>query len=332
MLRFARNDRKLILTQAKQKVGFTITFILMLAFSISGCSALAEFIPLLASPTITPTPGPTITVTPTKTMVTFNRWTSTPIGEAQAVGIKPTWTLYPTQTLRPSWTPWPESTLRPTWTPSLTFTPSATLSPTATPEIFRFLYEMFESDADAWLQSSGENWSTAIRNGIYEMRVTMPNVEITSSRTWLKQAEVRLDAEIGFIAGDGYAGFNCREGAGSSSYYTLFITSDGQYGLGHTLNLKQNFLILAPHPAIRIGQDNQVRAECRGNTITLWVNGTQVAREEVEALGPGFAGMMVGTRYGDEQVMVHFDNFQVWGPADYAIETATPEGMETAAP
>ncbi len=316
------------MTQTKWKVGLAISLILMLSISIAGCSTLAEFIPFLGSPPDTPTPGPTSTVTPTKTMVTFNRWTNTPTGEAGLVQAEAgsTPTPIPTQTLRPSWTPQPASTLRPTWTPSLTLTPSITLTPTATPEVHRFLFEMFESDADAWLQQSGGNWSTAIRNGIYEMKVSMPNVEITSSRNWLNLAEVRLDAEIGFIDGDGYAGFNCREGVGSTSYYTLFVTSDGQYGLGHTLNFKQHFLILAPHPAIRVGQDNQLRAECRGNTITLWVNGVLVAREVVEALGPGYAGMMVGTRYGDNFVTVHFDNFQVWGPSDFAIITVTPEG------
>ena len=310
------------MTQSKWKVGLTVFFILIF---VSGCSTLAEYvqlIPFLASPTITNTAGPSSTPTSTKTMVTFKKWTATPIGfvseeDAQA-------TLLPTQTLRPSWTPRPESTLHPTWTASPTLTPSITPIPTATPEIFRFLYEQFESEENAWLQSSGGNWSTDIKNGIYEMQVTMPNVEITSSRTWLKLAEVRLDAEIGFINGDGYAGFNCREG--TASYYTLFVTSDGLYGLGHTLNFKQNFLILAPHPAIRVGQDNQLRAECRGNTITLWVNGTLIVREEVEALGPGFAGMMVGTRFGDDHVTVHFDDFQVWGPADYEIQTVTPEG------
>jgi len=203
-------------------------------------------------------------------------------------------------------------------------TPSITPIPTATPEVFRFLYEQFESDADAWLQSSGENWSTAIGNGLYVMQVTIPNVEITSSRSWLKLAEVRMDAEIGFIDGEGYAGFNCREG--SSSYYTLFITSEGYYGVGHTLNTKVNFLIYAPSSAIRTGQDNQLRAECRGNTLSLWVNGALLAREEVEGLGPGYAGMMVGTTYNQDHVTVHIDDFQVWGPADYAIETVTPEG------
>ncbi|MBC8506377.1 MAG: hypothetical protein ISR58_14390 [Anaerolineales bacterium] len=309
------------MTQSKWKVGFATIFILVF---VSGCSTLAEFLPQLASPTITNTPGPTSTITPTKTMVTFNRWTSTPAGKVGGQEALPTWTPIPTQTLRPSWTPRAESTLRSTWTASPTLTPSITPIPTATPAIFRFLFEQFESEEDAWLQSGGENWAMDIKNGIYEMQVTMPNVEITSSRTWLKLAEVRMDAEIGFINGDGYAGFNCREG--TASYYTLFVTSDGQYGLGHTLNFKQNFLILAPHPAIRIGQDNQLRAECRGNTITLWVNGTLVVREEVEALGPGFAGMLVGTRLGDDHVTVHFDDFQVWGPADYEIITVTPEG------
>ncbi|MBM3145483.1 MAG: hypothetical protein FJ010_11035 [Chloroflexi bacterium] len=308
---------------SKRQAATGIVFTLMLMISASGCSALADFLPFLAG-TETATPGPTNTVTPTRTMVTFNRWTSTPTSEVMQAPAeaRPTSKPIPTQTLRPSWTPRPVNTLRPTWTPSLTLTPSITLTPTATPEVYRFLYALFNSDEDPWLESSGTNWSTEIGKGVYIMKVTQPNVEITSSHTWLILAEVRMDAEIGFVDGDGYAGFNCRETA--ESYYTLFITSEGFYGLGHTLNTKINFLVYAKHPAIRIGQDNQVRGECRGNTLTLWVNGVQVAREEIEGLGPGYAGMLAGTTYDHDHVTVYMDNFQVWAPADFFMETVTP--------
>ena len=58
--------------------------------------------------------------------------------------------------------------------------------------------------------------------------------------------------------------------------------------------------------------------------MTLWVNGALLVRREIEALGPGFAGMMTGTRYEQDHVRVIFDNFQVWGPTDFIIVTNTP--------
>ncbi len=305
------------------KVGLVL---ILMSVLLSGCSAI-DFVAEFLRPTATATPGPTLTPTPTKTMVTFNRYTNTPSPAAGVAGdsAPPTATPIPTQTLRPSWTPLPSTTIRPTWTTSPTLTPSITLTPTDTPEVSRFLYETFSDQEAAWLQSKGDNWSTFInKKGFYEMAITEENVEITSSRSWLLLDEVRMEAEVAFLDGEGYAGFNCRES--TTNYYTLFITSDGQYGLGQTTLGKVEFLILAPSSVVRSapGQFNHLRAECRGNTLTLWVNGVLLAREEIEALGIGYAGMMIGTRYDFEYVTVIFDNFQVWGSDKFAIQTLTP--------
>lgn len=322
------------------KVGLATLLIIILAIIASSCDVLAEFIPGLASPTITLTPQPTFTITPTKTQVTFfdSRWTNTPEGQASPStdGATP-WSSppIPTQTLRPSWTPLPSQTLIPTWTPSLTITPSITPTPTPTVEVYRFLFEQFTDSGQAWLKSSGENWRTNIEKGVYVMEVTMPNVEITSSRSWLRLAEVRIEADITLKAGEGYYGFNCREG--TTNYYTAFITSDGQYGIGQTTLGKVEFLLLAPGPVS--GRTHHVAAECRGKTITLWVDGIELVRREIETWGVGYVGMMVGTRFDTETVRVHFDNLQVWGPDTYSIitntispDTATPTGTLSVTP
>jgi len=156
------------------------------------------------------------------------------------------------------------------------------------------------------------------------MQVSQPNVEITSSRSWLKLAEVRMEADIAVNQGEGYYGFSCRDAG--STYYTLFIASNGYYGIGQTTNGKVEFLVYAPSSAVIAtpGVYNHVVGECRGNTLTLYVNGVLVAREYVEGIGPGYAGMMTGTTYEQDFVLAHFDNFQVWGPQDFAIVTNTP--------
>lgn len=322
------------MTGKKWKVGLAISFLLMLTVSIMGCAVLEDFFPQLAKPTITLTPLPSITPTPTKTQVTFfdSRWTNTPEGQAPAAFSGTAWASppIPTQTLRPSWTPLPSKTLIPTWTPSLTLTPSITPTPTATVEVYRFLFEMFEDPGQAWLKSGGENWRTNIEKGVYVMDVTMPNVEITSSRSWLRLAEVRIEADVHLEGGEGYYGFNCREG--ETSYYTAFITTDGQWGIGHTLLGKVEFLIVAPatFPGSR---DHHIRVECRGKTISLWVDHILQVQREIETWGVGYVGMMVGTRWNTDNISVHFDNLQVWGPETYQIITNTPSpATETPSP
>jgi hypothetical protein len=317
-----------MLMSKKWKIGIVLIFILILVISISGCSTLAEYIPLLASPTTIFSPTPTYTITPTKTQVIFSdsRWTNTPEGQDAASFNATAWASppIPSPTLRPSWTPLPSNTLIPTWTPSFTLTPSITPTPTSTVEVYRFLFEQFSDPNHPWLQSGGENWSTSIQKGIYAMEVTQPYVEITSSRSWLRLAEVRIEADVTLHSGEGYFGFNCREG--TTLYHTAFIGSDGHYGLGRTQNGKVEFLIYAPAAVINSGQGatNHLRAECRGKTIALWVNGVELVRQEMDTWGMGFVGMMVGTRYDTNQIRVHFDNLQVWGPETYSIITNTP--------
>lgn len=316
----------------KIRIGLAV---IVLAALVSGCSLMeaVQAFPWL-NPTITATVTPSPTPTPTRTKVTFERWTNTPTPDASLspeAGLQNlTRTPYPSQTLRPSWTPLPTKTLIPTRTQTFTLTPSITPSPTDTPEVYRFLNETFDNTDAKWYQGMGENWVMGIyyKKPVYEMKITQGNVEITSTRTWLLLDEVRIEADISFPHGEGYAGFNCRES--ESNYYTLFITSDGRFGVGQTLNGHVEFLYYAASEMIDAtpGVYNHVRAECRGNTLTLWVNEVLLAQEEIESYAVGFTGMMSGTRWDDEYVVVHFDNLQVWGPIDFSIITVTPPPPE----
>lgn len=222
--------------------------------------------------------------------------------------IAPTWTPYASPTLKPSWTPLPSRTLRPTWTPS------PTLSPTATPEVAPILKEDFSDPMTPWLKTAGTNYKMGIAKGMYFMTISDFNVEITSSRTWLKLAEVRIEADIKFHSGGGYYGFSCRES--SSNYYTLFISSDGHYGLGQTRNGKVDFFEYRKSPVVKTGSGatNHVAAECRGNTLKLYVNDQLLAQRVIEGLGPGYVGMMAGTTTDKDSLTVYFDNLVIWGP------------------
>lgn len=216
-------------------------------------------------------------------------------------------------TLRPSWTPIPSNTLRPTWTAS------PTLSPTATPDVVIVLEESFDDPTTPWLKKKGTNWATGIAGKQYFMSVLVPKVEITSARSWLKLDEVRIEADITHNNGQGYYGFNCRE-TPAGNYYTIFITTDGYYGFGENRNGK--LTILESHklpelePPIDPKGTNHVRGDCRGNALTLYINGVAIDRTTVPGLGVGLVGMMVGTRPEDEKITVLFDNLVIYGPAE----------------
>lgn len=299
-----------------------VAFLMLVLMGASGCSFNLDVEDILSkfiTATITPTPGSPPPPTPTKTMVTFTTFTPSPtMGKQTLAAIQPT----AIPTMHPSWTPQPSRTARPTWTTSPTWTPSPTIPPSPTSPVVPLINEYFSDPEAPWLNSSGDNWSMEIQDGWYVMSITDRNVEIGSSRTWLVMDEVRIEADVMLKEGDGYYGFSCRET--ESNYYTLFITPDGNYGFGLTRNNKVSILSSGYSSAIwqGSGRINHIRADCRGNALTLYVNNQFVAREEVEGIGPGFAGMMIGTREDQvpDNILVRFDNLRVWGLSSWELD------------
>lgn len=149
------------------------------------------------------------------------------------------------------------------------------------------------------------------------MTVASKNVEITSSKSWLKLADVRVIADVYRLNGKGYWGVSCRETA-AESYYTIFITSAGEYGWGETRGGKVDLNILGSSDEILTGQRevNHIMADCRSNKLTLYVNGVFIFQKTVEGIGPGYVGMMAGTQYDQENITVFFDNLEIWGPLE----------------
>jgi hypothetical protein len=319
----------------KKQLPILIAALLLMAL-ISGCSVDLENLSdvdiramLLGTATPSNTPAATVPPTATKTLITFQTFTPSPVG-AELTNAPPT----AVPTLRPSWTPFPSRTSRPTWTASPTWTPSPTVPPTPTSEVVPLFSAYFNDPEANWYNASGSNWSMGIQDGWYVMEITEPHVEIGSSQSWLIMAEVRVEADIMLKEGDGYYGFGCRETG--SNYYTIYITPEGGYGFGLTRLKEINVLKSGFSSAIKQGSGrvNRVRAECRGETLTLYVNGQFVDQIVVEGIGAGFTSMMIGTRLGQEveHLLVRFDNLDVWGVSDWEMDSAEPEATMTETP
>jgi len=290
---------RVLTAQQKRKlwIGAAISLLLL---TILGCS-FGDFLPS-AEPTSTPIPSNTASLTPRPSNTPTLSATPVPQGLASAT-TKPT--------LRPTWTQIPTNTWRPTWTAS------PTLSPTVTEPVGILLEENFDDPLNPWLDKEGENWAVGNAGKKYFMSVYEPKIEITSARTWLKLDEVRIEADITHNNGNGYYGFHCRESPGGN-YYTVFITTDGYYGFGENRNDKLTVLESGPlpelDPPIDPKGENHIRADCRGNALTLYVNGVAIDRTTIPGLGVGYVGMMIGTRSEDNRLTVYFDNLVIYAP------------------
>lgn len=119
---------------------------------------------------------------------------------------------------------------------------------------------------------------------------------------------------------DGDFGVLCRysETDDVSNFYQFMVTSDGYAGILKVINGDQTVISgdgnLLQDGAIKTGfETNQVRAECVGSSLKLYVNGTLVVEVEDSDLASGDVGLVAGT---DENTGtdILFDNFKVTKP------------------
>jgi hypothetical protein len=130
-------------------------------------------------------------------------------------------------------------------------------------------------------------------------------------------ADVRLEVDSGKLAGpdENRIGLICR--FAGDDYYFFLITSDGFYGIGIFVDGKAMLLGQSEMQAsvnIRTGMAiNHLRADCAGDTLTLYINGFETASVRDTTLKSGDIGLLAGT-FNQPGVDVIFDNFVVMKP------------------
>lgn len=280
----------------------------LLMLFTTGCSVL-DYLPIgrqAAAPSLTPSPTTADSPTPVETPTITLTPSITPV---------PSDTVKPT--LRPTWTVLP-TTLIPTWTPS------KTVSPTATPEVGIILQEDFSDQKGGWMFEKTDNYLLSYSHGGYMIGIYAPYVEAGVSRPWLKMSETRIEVDVKRMTGKGYYGVACRD-TGSSNY-SLVIDSEGYAGIMSTRKTQIERVVWVKTEAVKTERrvNNRVRGECRGNTLTLWVNDVLVAHKTLPGPGVGWVGLVAGTTVENDKVEAVFDNLVIWGPVYFYGYTPTP--------
>jgi hypothetical protein len=175
----------------------------------------------------------------------------------------------------------------------------------------------FSSPASGWRRVTAATGASDYMDGVYRILVNEPNVDIWS-RPGLKFGDVRIEVEAFKVGGDrdNRFGVICRA-VDDDSFYTFIISSDGFYGIG-MINDGAYQLIgmdaLQPTDAIQLGSAmNHIRADCVGDTLTLVVNGVQLAQVKDNTFSSGDVGLVAGS-YTTPGTDIRFDNFIVYEP------------------
>jgi hypothetical protein len=238
--------------------------------------------------------------------------------------LQPTETPAPVTPVPPEETPTAEvtDTLQPTDTPEIEDTPTGTPEPGTTPiseatPPGRLVFEDDFSDERSWFTDRRDNFGFEYARGGYRIYVNILNATIWSIRE-RDFSDVRLEVDGQRTAGarDGYFGLVCRHQDDEESYYALVIAEDGTYGIGKSEDGEFEFIETgtAEPGVIRSGDDpNRVRADCIGDTLSLYANGQKLLEVQDDDFDSGFVGLVAGTRLTGE-VTVLFDNFAIYEP------------------
>ena len=282
------------------KVEYCLGMMLVVAVVLSGCD-------LLRTPPA-PTPIPDAAYTAAAQTII-----------AQLTQIAPPETPTPPPTLAPSLT----NTLLPTdtqtTTPTNTLTPTEPAIPTLTSTPTNIPEILFEDDFSydtGWYTDKGEDFSFEYAKGGYRISVDILNAPIWSIRE-RNYTDVRVEVDAAQISGaqDGYYGLVCRH-TDSDNNYALVIGSDGAFGIAKSQN--GEFVILRTGTAvpgvIKSGEAaNRVRADCVGETISLYANDQKLVEIQDNDFESGYIGVIAGTRLSGG-VVVLFDNFAIYEP------------------
>ncbi len=182
-----------------------------------------------------------------------------------------------------------------------------------------FLYQAtFSEPGGEWGEKAIEAGAAGYTNGAYRILVNLPNSHVWS-RPGLSFENVRVEAAVFPAAGpaDSRMGVICRL-ADDRNFYFFAISADGFYGIGKMKDSQVTILtgngVMLPTETIHTGAvPNQVRGDCAGKTLTLYVNNQRVDSAEDSDFSVGDVGLFAGT-FAQPGADVYFDNFFVIKP------------------
>ena len=179
------------------------------------------------------------------------------------------------------------------------------------------LQDDFSDPSSGWNQVSTDKGAIEYADGVYRILVNEPNLDIWSIYNE-EFGNVRIEVDALKVGGDrdNRFGVICRA-SDQNNFYTFIISSDGYFGVGKIKDNSYQLIgmdALLRSDAIKLGSElNHIRADCIGNSLTLYVNGERLIEVEDLDFAVGKVGLIAGT-YDIPGTDIRFDNLVVYGP------------------
>ncbi|HSG44054.1 MAG TPA: hypothetical protein VLA72_12940 [Anaerolineales bacterium] len=175
--------------------------------------------------------------------------------------------------------------------------------------------ETFADNTSGWDRVLNDGGIMDYDSGGYRFLIREPKVNYWST-PGKNFGDVRVEADVTRLNGpvENRVGLMCRYQGGN--HYFFIISTDGYYAVGKFVG-GQAILIgqesMVPSELILSDGINHLRADCVGNTLTFYVNFTQVASVQDADLATGDVGVLAGA-FNEPDVDVLFQNFVVIQP------------------
>jgi hypothetical protein len=191
-------------------------------------------------------------------------------------------------------------------------TPATPLAPSGS----ILFQDEFENNTTGWDRVSNDGGIMDYDSGGYRILVRQPKLNFWSTPE-KDFRDVRVEADVTKLNGpdENRTGLMCRYQAGN--YYFFMISNDGFYAIGKFIGGQSVLLGQSEMKAsadIQMGTGlNHLRADCIGNTLTLYINYNLIAGAQDSDLQTGDVGVLAGA-FAQPGVDVLFDHFVVMQP------------------
>lgn len=175
----------------------------------------------------------------------------------------------------------------------------------------------FSDPNSGWDKISKDDGQTNYVDGAYRISVNQPNMDIWAN-PGLEFSDVRIEVDAVKMGGpdDNDFGVTCRA-RDKYHFYFLIISSDGYYGIGKISGDQQKLLgmdAMQPSETIKQGAaGNHIRADCIGDTLSLYANGEKLASTKDTEYAGGDVGLIAGA-FDTAGTDIYFDNYSVLKP------------------
>jgi hypothetical protein len=232
-------------------------------------------------------------------------------------------THMPTMTSAPSVlpTPTPSATTAPVLTPEPT--PQSTPQPTVIP-VFRYSDD-FSDPESGWRSSERDAGSAGYGSGYYYITSGEASQPVWARALQdLVDVVVRVDATqvLAPVNNNNSYGIGCRIQSNGDGYY-LLISGEGRFGIFKAVYGDYEPLVDWTQSDVINGGDatNHIQAMCGGTTLSLFVNGQQLASVRDDVFSGGDIALQAAT-FEAESTEVHFNNLLAEEPRTVYLPVA----------